>query len=363
MRIATLILASALTAGLASAASADGWYFSAGTGVNYVPDLNAPDSRGSLNPIKDKTDIGMVIDGAIGYGFDSIPVRVEGDFGWRINANNTASAPALGSGASGGDLQPLSLMANVYYDIKTGTAFTPYIGAGVGAVDLMVDSLGVHGTTIVDDSATGLGYQGIVGAAYKINDALSLKADYRYLATTDISVANSASVGSGTAKFSYQSHAVLIGFIYHFNAPPPAMPVQAAAAAAAPPPPAPAPAPAPAAAPATAPAAHQFQVFFDFDKSDITPEARQIIEQAAAAAKSQGSARIDVTGHTDTVGTVAYNQKLSERRAAAVKKVLVELGIAADEIATVGKGKSGLLVPTADGVREPRNRRVEIVLP
>jgi outer membrane protein OmpA-like peptidoglycan-associated protein len=111
------------------------------------------------------------------------------------------------------------------------------------------------------------------------------------------------------------------------------------------------------------PMVHQFQVFFDFDKSDITPEARQIIEQAAAAAKSQGSARIDLTGHTDTVGTAEYNQKLSVRRAVAVKKVLLELGIASDEIGVTGKGKTDLLVPTPDEVREPKNRRVEIVLP
>jgi len=104
-------------------------------------------------------------------------------------------------------------------------------------------------------------------------------------------------------------------------------------------------------------------VFFDFDKSTITPAARQTIEQAAAAAKTQGAARIDLTGHTDTVGTAEYNMALSLRRANAVKKVLVELGIAADQISVVGKGKTDLLVKTPDGVREPKNRRVEIVLP
>jgi outer membrane protein OmpA-like peptidoglycan-associated protein len=362
MRIATLILASALTAGMASAASADGWYFSAGTGVNYVPDLKATDNKAGANPTKMKTDIGMVIDGAIGYGFDGLPIRVEGEFGWRDNSADTVSTPALGSHPGTGDFQPLSFMANVYYDFHTGSAFTPYVGAGVGAVDLSVNSLSESGRTLIDNSATGLGYQGIVGASYKVNDALSLRADYRYLATTEVDLPNSAAVGTGTAKLAYESHAVLIGFIYRFNAPPPPMPAQAAAAAAPAPAP-PAPAPAPAAAPAMAPAVHQFQVFFDFDKSDITPDARQIIEQAAAAAKSQGTARIDLTGHTDTVGTVAYNQKLSERRALAVKKALVELGIAADEITTVGKGKTDLLVPTPDGVREPKNRRVEIVLP
>ncbi len=72
--------------------------------------------------------------------------------------------------------------------------------------------------------------------------------------------------------------------------------------------------------------------------------------------------QLAVTGHTDTVGTAAYNQALSERRATSVKAALVADGVAAGEITTIGVGKTGLLVPTADGVREPQNRRAEIVL-
>jgi outer membrane protein OmpA-like peptidoglycan-associated protein len=135
--------------------------------------------------------------------------------------------------------------------------------------------------------------------------------------------------------------------------------VEAAAAA-----PAPAPKPAEPAPPPAVVQPHAFNVFFDFDKAAITKDARQIIEQAAEIAKQQGgSVRIDLTGHTDTVGTAAYNMKLSIRRAEAVKTVLVQLGVKADEIGVVGKGKTDLMVQTPDGVREPKNRRVEIVLP
>jgi iron complex outermembrane receptor protein len=130
--------------------------------------------------------------------------------------------------------------------------------------------------------------------------------------------------------------------------------------AALPPPPAAAPV---TAAPVAAPeAARQFQVFFDFDKSDLTEAAMQVVDAAAAAAKTLGSAKIVATGHTDTVGTAAYNKALSERRAHAVQSRLVADGIDGNAIATIGAGKTGLLVPTADGVREPQNRRVEIVL-
>jgi outer membrane protein OmpA-like peptidoglycan-associated protein len=104
-------------------------------------------------------------------------------------------------------------------------------------------------------------------------------------------------------------------------------------------------------------------VFFDFDKSDITPEAARIIRDAADNAKRTGISRIVATGHADRSGSVPYNQALSERRSAAVKAQLVREGIAEGQIQAVGKGELDPLVPTADGVREPRNRRVEIVFP
>jgi outer membrane protein OmpA-like peptidoglycan-associated protein len=103
-------------------------------------------------------------------------------------------------------------------------------------------------------------------------------------------------------------------------------------------------------------------VFFDFDKSTITSQAKSIIEQAAVAAKDGHVVHIQLTGYTDLAGGVAYNQKLSERRANAVKAELVKLGVSADEIDAIGKGKNDPLVPTKDGVREPQNRRVEIML-
>jgi outer membrane receptor protein involved in Fe transport/outer membrane protein OmpA-like peptidoglycan-associated protein len=133
---------------------------------------------------------------------------------------------------------------------------------------------------------------------------------------------------------------------------------EAAEQVVAPPLPAP-PAPPP---PARVEAQRQFQVFFDFDKSDVTEAAAAVIRAAADSAKAGNTVHLTVTGHTDTVGTAAYNQGLSERRAAAVRQQLVADGIPGDEVATIGAGKTGLLVPTADGVREPQNRRAVIEL-
>lgn len=108
--------------------------------------------------------------------------------------------------------------------------------------------------------------------------------------------------------------------------------------------------------------ANTFEVFFDFDRSNISPTAAQILHDTASRAKQNKVTGIDLTGHTDASGSEAYNQALSERRADAVKAALIKEGIPAMEITSSGVGKAGQLVPTADGVREPQNRRTEILL-
>jgi iron complex outermembrane receptor protein len=116
--------------------------------------------------------------------------------------------------------------------------------------------------------------------------------------------------------------------------------------------------------PAVAPAPsvpHSYLVFFDFNKSDLTAQAVSIVNQAAANAGPAKVTQLTVTGHTDTVGSDAYNMRLSRRRAESVAAQLEKDGIASSEIQIVAKGKRDLLVPTADGVKEPQNRRVQIV--
>src|SRR5204862_7881416 len=118
-----------------------------------------------------------------------------------------------------------------------------------------------------------------------------------------------------------------------------------------------APPPAPAAA-----AAPSFMVFFDWDRSDLSAQALQTLRQVAAAYKQRGSARVTATGHADRSGPESYNMALSLRRASAVKDALVREGVPATAINVIGRGESQPLVQTADGVREPQNRRVEIVM-
>jgi hypothetical protein len=129
--------------------------------------------------------------------------------------------------------------------------------------------------------------------------------------------------------------------------------VLGACAESAPPPPPPPPPPA---------QPTSFMVFFDWDRSNLSSQAMNTIRQAASAYKTRGSARITATGHTDTSGPDGYNMALSLRRANAVKNALVQQGVPATAISVVGRGEQSPLVQTGDGVREPQNRRVEIVM-
>lgn len=107
-------------------------------------------------------------------------------------------------------------------------------------------------------------------------------------------------------------------------------------------------------------AAAVYFVFFDFDSAAITDAGRTIIAQVVSDFRAGTYQGINVVGHTDTVGSPAYNQRLSERRAAAVRQALVASGVPGNAISTSGVGERQLLVQTPDGVREPSNRRAEI---
>ncbi|HYD99136.1 MAG TPA: OmpA family protein [Alphaproteobacteria bacterium] len=114
-------------------------------------------------------------------------------------------------------------------------------------------------------------------------------------------------------------------------------------------------------APVAQPAQVSYFVFFDWDRSNLTPAAMQIIDQVVAESRQKGGQpRIAVIGHADRSGSDQYNVGLSQRRADAVRDALAQRGIPAGNITTQAVGEGQPLVPTPDGVREPSNRRAEI---
>ncbi|MFC0384511.1 OmpA family protein [Muricoccus vinaceus] len=351
----------------AQAQPVTGIYIAGGAGFNWLQktdiDVVGPNNTnlgraGSLD-----FDTGWVGVGSIGFGFGN-GLRLEAEGNYRENNHgdlriNGAPTPAF----QGGRARSYGAMGNVLYDFTIpGIPVTPYLGAGAGYVWHEYD--GVRGSTngtqlVIDDREGQFAYQGIAGVALNLGvPGLALTAEYRFLGTLspelDATFRRSsgsarqtgAVLGSGRVEVDNFNHSALIGLRYAFNAP---RPVAAVAVA-----------PAPAAA-APAPA-RTYLVFFDFDRADLTDRARQIIAEAAQASSTTGTTRIEVAGHADRSGTPQYNQRLSQRRAEAVAAELTRRGVARGAISVQAFGESRPLVPTADGVREPQNRRVEIVL-
>jgi outer membrane immunogenic protein len=202
------------------------------------------------------------------------------------------------------------------------------------------------------------GWTAGAGAEWALGPVWSVKAEYLYVdlgtTTYNDAITNAAAVGaiglnpqpSFQTRLTNNQQIVRIGVNYHFAAPPP-MP----------------PAPPVVGVPAPMPEARVFIVFFDWDKDVITPEGAHIIQQATDAYKSGAPVQVQVTGYTDRSGSPGYNQRLSERRANNVARAMSALGVPKEEMVVSGRGENDNRVPTADGVREPQNRRVEIITP
>jgi outer membrane protein OmpA-like peptidoglycan-associated protein len=311
-----------------------GFYVGAGGGVNWLfntssnATVSTPTGTGNFG-WNLNTNTGFVADAMIGYDFIGPRVEVEGAY-----RDNPATVTVPGTAIQGGaDYSQWSVMANAYYDFFAGGTFVPYIGAGLGATFPRLQTLGAV------SGSTQFAYQGMIGVGWNLDPMFRINLEGRYFGSTQPSYSLVSGGNSLSGNFSNNNIAVMASL--HMRFPPPA---------AAPPPPAP------------APQATSFMVFFDWDRSNLSQQALATIQQAANAFRTRGSARITATGHTDTSGPENYNMALSLRRANAVKDALVRDGVPATAIAVIGKGETSLLVPTPDGVREPQNRRVEIVL-
>jgi outer membrane protein OmpA-like peptidoglycan-associated protein len=345
MRNLRILLTAAAVAVTPTLAHAQ-WYVGVDAGASLLEDSKV---KGNNTQFKTSSDIGWLAQGQVGYAFG--PWKVEGELSFRDNGVDKVSA-----GNGHGSTTALATMANGVYEFLPDSRWHPFVGVGIGAANVDAGTVSRNGTNVYQGDDWQFAYQGFAGVGYDISRNVALKAQYRYFATLDYDTKTTP--GNQGLTNEYHDHALLFGFTYKFNAPAPA-PVPAPIPVVAPQQPAPAPAPV---AKAVA-AKRNFIVFFDFDKAIITPEAARIIQQAASTANSTAVTRIDLTGHTDLSGSERYNQALSIKRGNSVKAELVKLGVPAAQIDVVGKGKSDPLVATPDGVREPQNRRVEIVLP
>ena len=319
---AALVAAPVLAApSVVQAQALNGVYIGAGAGINWM-------AATKVNPggPKLKSDgIGFVGLGSLGYGFGN-GLRVELEGNYRYQGVKVAGAK--------GRNHTYGPMVNALYDFDIGMGgIMPYVGAGLGYQWGDVRTATGNATTKGAWAA-----QGILGVAYPIADVpgLAVTAEARVMRTLEKVRYNG---GNTDPQMNVSG---LIGLRYAFGAT--AAPMAAAAAV---------PAPAP---------ARTYLVFFDWNKADLTPRARQIIADAAQASTKVATTKIEVGGHADRTGTAAANQALSMRRAQAVAAELVRLGVARTAIVINAFGDTKPLVATAANTREPQNRRVEIVL-
>ena len=351
MQFRGALLAASLFAApiVASAQPVTGLYVGLGAGVNLLQQEKT-NVGGNL-----KSQVGPDVVGSLGWGFgNGLRAEVEGN--WRDNKFDSSTIPGLPH--AGGWEQKYGAMVNVLYDFVGLGMVQPYVGLGAGYEAVNEGNVAVYGpagrASLSNSTKGSFAYQAILGLALPVAAApgLAITAEYRFMGlagnrnygTSFKPPVGPTVVGSVTSTSDY-NHSFLLGIRYNFGQAPAMAPA------------APAPAPAAAVQPA-----RSYLVFFDWDKATLTARARQIIKEAADNSTHVQYTRIEVNGYTDTSGTPQYNMGLSIRRAQAVKAELIKDGVPANAINTQGFGETHLLVPTGQGVREPQNRRVEIII-
>lgn len=361
MNLKTILLAAtALAIPLSTQAQpVTGLYVGAGAGANFKQDqngianLNVPQTGDTIvlgrTPGKISFDPGFVALGSVGWGFgNGLRMEVEGNY-----RNNDADRlrTSFGRANLGGKTETYGVMGNLLFDMNVGLPWMyPYIGAGAGYAWTHADDIrrSCCGAPSVSGTSGNFAYQAIGGAAFPIAgiQGLSITAEYRFMGVmgdTKYTLAGFSSPAPRVKLDDQYNHSVMLGIRYAFNAAP-------AAIMAAPTP------------VAVTPAGKSFLVFFDWDKATLTDRARGIIQEAAQSSKSVQHTIVEVNGYADTSGKPGYNQGLSMRRAQTVAAELVRNGVTRQEIAIKAFGDTVLLVPTGPGVREPQNRRVEIII-
>lgn len=333
-------------------------------------------------------------DGALFVGYDLGMFRIEAEVSYkraRVDDYETAIRfPGFGGGPLGGGITPtirpagggrtsaLSFMINGLLDFGDEDGVSGFVGGGVGMARVDYNNIRAFSNqaAVLDDSDTRFAWQVVAGIRQAISDNVDITLRYRFFNADNIRTVDFRGIENESR---FRSHSLLGGITFNFGSPPPPEPPapcpagwdrDANGVCVAPPVPPPLPpetkdcpngsrilateeCPAP-------PIPGPFIIFFDWDKDEITPAASAILDNAAAAYAQYGRAAVTLAGHADRSGSDAYNVGLSQRRANNTRAYLAGRGVPDGSIATEAFGESRPLVDTADGVREPQNRRVEI---
>jgi OOP family OmpA-OmpF porin len=268
-------------------------------------------------------------------------------------------------------------LANVWYDFKTPTGLFsvvhPYLGGGLGAVRFNNNGGLDH------EYNTEFGYQAGAGVGFDVTRNLTVSLDYRHLWTqlggfkpffpapveyNDRYLANTALLG---VRYSFGAAPAAVAVASPPPAPPPPVPEPAVIASAPPPPPvvvAPPPCNPPAGFKVDANCHIIDQVIvvravdFELNSARLTLPAQQTLDQVAQSLSAQSALRAEIQGYTDSTGAVAYNMKLSQARADAVRSYLIEQGVSGSSLTARGFGPDNPIATNSTAAGRAQNRRV-----
>jgi OOP family OmpA-OmpF porin len=365
MRKLVLGMAMASTAIASPALARDGaWYVELDGGPMIVEDIEF-DLGAAANAVHVDHHKGYDFGGVVGYDFGFIRLEAEGSYraadisqlqigstGVSNVGNQTIANQTL---AADGDSSVLSFMVNALADFGADDGLQGFVGGGVGVARTKFDGVTINtsGPGFLDDSDSGFAWQLLAGVRAPLTDTIDVGLKYRFFNTTGIDTVDS--LGRDTSG-RWRSHSLLGTIGFNFGGAPAPMqtcwdgtqlPMDATCPAR------PVPPPPPVVQPIQQPTITcnkgPYIVFFDWDKADITPEAATILNNAVSQYANCGAS-----------GSAQYNVGLSQRRAANVRSYLSGRGVPDTRITTEAFGESQPRVPTADGVRELQNRRVEV---
>jgi OOP family OmpA-OmpF porin len=345
----------------------DGPYIGIEGGTNSESSQNLIQNGNVLDTLQFKNGwtIGLIGGYALPNG-----LRPELAFDHRRNQINGDSHGADVNGFQNAD----SIFANLWYDFRMPSGllhvYHPYLGGGLGGVRFDTRNVTVNGVDFGNDYIAKLGYQAGAGMGVDLTPQLTLSADYRYLQSNRGSFAFGP---EGLVDARYRTQTALLGLRYSFAKPPVAAPPPVQQAAVPPPPPPPLPPPPP---PCKPPAGFKVDanchviaqtvvvraVDFEFNSVQLTVPAQQTLDEVAGALLAQPELFVEISGHTDSIGSAAYNLKLSQRRAEAVKDYLVGKGLKSNSLTVRGYGKSSPIASNATEQGRAENRRVEFVV-
>jgi OmpA-OmpF porin, OOP family len=371
MRKLAIGLALASTALASPSMARDGaWYVGVDGGAMLVEDLNADIGpapiAGTLN-----TDTGYDFGAVVGYDFGGFRLEAETSFretDLRSFASSVAAIPstagtmlsAPGLKPTGGDANALSFMVNGLLDFGDDDGLQGFVGAGIGVARVDVAQT-FAAPSWLDDSDTGLAWQAIAGVRAPLSDSWDVGLKYRFFNAASVDLVDRLGRDVSTR---FRSHSLMGSLVYNFGGEPEAPVIETPVVQTPPPviptPPVVVPTPPRPTPPVVRCNTGPYIVFFDWDKSNLLPAATSVLDNAVSQYANCGNARVMLAGHADKSGSNQYNVGLSQRRNTAVRGYLESKGIPGGVIATEAFGESKPLVQTADGVREPQNRRVEV---